>query len=128
MDESEYEYQLALVSNSRISSEDFTKVQREAKDIFLDIEGALRPWLGKTKEDRQAGDARGFKEQWEALAGFNPDDKEALDRWSEELAKHTNAAVQKRTATEHAEADRQASFQAKLAAVSEKRFRQQGRK
>jgi hypothetical protein len=123
-----YEYQLALVSNSRISPEDFTKVQREAKDVFSDIEGSLRPWLGKTKEDRKTRETQEFKEQWEAIAGFNPDDKEALDRWSQEIKQHTSAAQRKRMETEQAEMNRQGSFQAKLAAVRQKRLRQQGRK
>jgi hypothetical protein len=120
-----FEYQLALVSNPRTSSDDFTKTQREAKDIFEDIEGAMRPWLGRSKEDRKTNEVEEFKEMWEALAGFNPDDKEALDKWSAEIKKHTTAASQTRLDAENAEAERQGSFHARIEAVRQKRLRQQ---
>jgi len=133
MDESEhgellgkaFEYQLALVSNPRTSADDFTKTQKEAKGLFEDIEGAIRPWLGRSKEDRQSNEADDFKIMWEELAGFNPDDKEALDKWSEEISKHTNAAAETRAAAEASEATRQSSFQARLEAIRLKRLRQQ---
>ena len=136
MDEAEYgellrrafEYQLALVSNSRISPDDFASTQREAKDIFQDIEGTLRPWLGRSKEDRKANQEKEFKKQWEDLAGFNPEDKEALDEWSRAIREHTNKSRQGRIAAEQAEANRLSSFQHKVTSVRMKRLKQQGRK
>lgn len=120
-----FEYQLALVSNPRTSSDDFTKTQREAKDIFEDIEGAMRPWLGRSKEDRKTNEVTEFKAMWEELAGFNPDDKEALAEWSAEIEKYTNAASQTRLDAEQAEAERQGSFHTRIEAVRQKRLRQQ---
>ena len=123
-----YEFQLALVSNPRISAEDFTATQREAKEIFRDIEGALRPWLGRTKEDRKEEETKTFKEQWEELAGWSIDDKAALDDWAQEIKKHTEAKQQERLKVEQDEMSRQGSFQAKIKAVRQKRLKQQGRK
>ena len=45
----------------------------------------MRPWLGRSKEDRKTNEVEEFKEMWEALAGFNPDDKEALDKCLQRL-------------------------------------------
>jgi len=123
-----FEHQLALVSSSKISSEDFSETQREARDIFKDIEGVLRPWLGMTRDDRKTREEMDFKQQWEEFAGFSPDDKEAVDKWSQEIKKHTDAAQDKRVDVERAEAERQSSFHAKIEAVRLKRLKQQGRR
>lgn len=123
-----YEFQLALVSNNRISPEDFSAVQKEAKEIFKDIEGSLRPWLGRSKEDRRVREAQDFKEQWEAVAGFSPDDKEALDLWAKDIKKHTDAKRLERMEAEREEMNRQSTFHAKIEAVRQKRLKQQGRK
>ena len=72
-----YEFQLALVSSSKLSSEDFSKLQKECKELFADLEGSLRPWLGRSSEDRHTKDVGNFKEQWAAMMGFDPDDLEA---------------------------------------------------
>ena len=72
-----YEFQLALVSSSKLSSEDFSKLQKECKELFADLEGSLRPWLGRSSEDRHTKDVGSFKEQWKELMGFDPDDLEA---------------------------------------------------
>jgi hypothetical protein len=122
-----FEYQLALVSNPRISADDFTKTQRVAKDIFEDIAGVQRPWLGRSKEDRQMQDTTTFKEQWERLAGFSVDDEEALAAWSERIANHTAATEATRIAKDQEEAERQGSFHSKLEAVRRRRLNQQGR-
>jgi hypothetical protein len=136
MDDAEYgdllqrafEFQLALVSNPRISADDFTATQREAKEIFRDIEGALRPWLGRTKEDRKAEETKTFKQQWEELAGWSIDDKDAMDEWAQEIKQHTDAKQQERLKDEQEEMNRQSSFHAKIEAVRQKRLKQQGRK
>ena len=123
-----YEFQLALVSNSRISADDFTRVQKDAKELFGDMEGHLRPWLGRTKDERVGKEAEIFREQWKALAGFDPQDREAVANWSDELRKVTAAA-----ALAHESAERKAqelldSFQTRVDATLKKRLNQQGRK
>ncbi len=123
-----YEFELALVSNSRISADDFSSVQKEAKSIYMDLEGSMRPWLGRTKEDRKVREGADFKEQWEALTGFSTDDKDAVREWEEEIKSQTNAKQQERLDAETDEADRQSSFQSKIDAVRNRRLKQQGRK
>lgn len=123
-----FRFQLALVSNPRISSDDFTKTQKEAQEIFADLEGNLRPWLGRSREDRKQRESQTFREQWKEVAGFDPSDKEALDRWSEELRRVTHAQVESRAAAEQEEQKRQESFHRKVEEIRLKRLSQQGRK
>lgn len=126
--QSAYKFQLALVSNSRISAEDFSEVQRESKELFSDIEGTLRPWLGRTKEDRQADQYTMFKEQWQQAAGFDPSDKVALTEWAEKLEKETKASGEALAKAEREEQERKAKFYARVEEIRQKRLKQQGRK
>jgi hypothetical protein len=122
------EFQLALVSNSRISSDDFTKVQREAKELFGDIEGSLRPWLGRTKQDRQTRDVEDFRAMWKEAAGFDLDDVEAREAWEDQVRGLVNDSTVKREAREHEEQEKERKFAATIEAIRQKRLRQQGRK
>ena len=123
-----YKFQLALVSNSRISADDFSRVQREAKELFSDIEGSLRPWLGRTQEDRNRNQYAEFKEQWKAFGGFDLDDPEAKAQWEAKLEAEMNATLEKHKATQDAEQNAQVNLQARMEEVRKKRLRQQGRK
>jgi hypothetical protein len=123
-----YEFQLALVSNSRISAEDFTRVQKAAKELFGDMEGHLRPWLGRTKDERAGKEAETFREQWKAVAGFDPQDREAVAAWGEELRKVTAAAVEAHESAERKAQELLDSFQTRADATLKKRLNQQGRK
>ena len=123
-----YEFQLALVSNSRISSEDFTRVQKDAKELFGDMEGHLRPWLGRTKDERVGKELETFREQWKALAGFDPQDREAVTAWGEELSKVTKAATMAHESAEREARELLDSFQTRADATLKKRLNQQGRK
>ena len=123
-----YKFQLALVSNSRISAEDFSRVQREAKELFSDIEGSLRPWLGRTQEDRTRNQYDEFKEQWKAFGGFDLDDPEAKAQWEEKLEAQTRSLGEAQRAKQQTEYDAQVNLQARMEEVRKKRLRQQGRK
>ncbi len=123
-----YKFQLALVSNSRISPESFTEVQREAKELFSDIEGSLRPWLGRTKEDRQAEQYTMFQEQWKTFAGFDPSDKAALAEWEKKLTETTKLSEESLAKAEREENQRKAMFYARVEEIRQKRLKQQGRK
>lgn len=123
-----YKYQLALVSNPRISSEDFTKVQREAKELFSDIEGSLKPWAWNSRQERKAKERADFKEQWREIAGWDLDDAEAKAKWEEGLQQVVNAGADKVQEEEQAEKERQESFVRRAEEIRQKRLKQQGRK
>ena len=59
-----FNFQLALVSHGNLGSDNFRKTQKEAKEIFQDIEEAAKPWLGqKSREDRASDERDTFAEQ-----------------------------------------------------------------
>ena len=122
-----YEFQLALVSSSKLSSEDFSKLQKECKELFADLEGSLRPWLGRSSEDRHTKDVVSFKEQWKALMGFDPDDLEAKAKWEKEIGEASAAVTNRVVAAQNETAAQEASFYTKLENIRLKRLRQQGR-
>jgi len=122
-----YEFQLALVSSSKLSSEDFSKLQKECKELFADLEGSLRPWLGRSSEDRHTKDVVNFKEQWKAMMGFDPDDLEAKAKWEKEIVEVSAAVTNRVVASQKEAAAQEASFYTKLENIRLKRLRQQGR-
>jgi len=122
-----YEFQLALVSSSKLSSEDFSKLQKECKELFADLEGSLRPWLGRSSEDRHTKDVVNFKEQWKALMGFDPDDLEAKAKWEKEIGEAAASVANRVVSTQNEAAAQEASFYTKLENIRLKRLRQQGR-
>jgi hypothetical protein len=122
-----YEFQLALVSSSKLSSEDFSKLQKECKELFADLEGSLRPWLGRSSEDRHTKDVVNFKEQWKALAGFDPDDAEAKAKWEKEIEGLASAVSDRIKKAEDETAGKETAFYTKLENLRLKRLRQQGR-
>jgi len=122
-----YDFQLALVSSSKLSSEDFSKLQRECKVLFADLEGSLRPWLGRSSEDRHTKDVTDFKEQWKALIGFDLDDTEAKAKWEKEITEVSSNVARKVNEAQAKESAQETNFYATLENVRLKRMRQQGR-
>lgn len=122
-----YEFQLALVSSSKLSSEDFSKLQKECKELFADLEGSLRPWLGRSSEDRHTKDVVNFKEQWKAMMGFDPDDLEAKAKWEKEIVEVSAAVTNRVVASQKEAAAQESSFYTKVENIRLKRLRQQGR-
>lgn len=122
-----YEFQLALVSSSKLSSEDFSKLQKECKELFADLEGSLRPWLGRSSEDRHTKDVVNFKEQWKAMMGFDPDDLEAKAKWEKEIVEVSAAVTNRVVASQKEAAAQESSFYTRVENIRLKRLRQQGR-
>jgi hypothetical protein len=123
-----FQFQLALVSNPRISAEDFSATQKEAKEIFADMEGCLRPWRGRSREERSQQEKQTFKEQWQELTGFDPSDKLAVAKWAEEIENVTRSSAEALMKAEQEEKDRQEAFHRRVEEIQLKRLNQQGRK
>lgn len=126
--EAKFKFQLALVSSANISTESFSEIQKEAAELFYDLEGNLRPWLGRDRKERKEQEVQTFKQQWKELAGFDLSDKAAVEKWSEELKKVTQAKVESRNQAEQQEQQKQADFYRKLEEIRLKRLSQQGRR
>lgn len=120
-----YDLQLALVSNSKISPEDFSKVQKDAKNTFLDIESTYKPWLGRSKQDRETQDFEKFKESWKEIGGFDLDDKEALSSWEEEVEKISDEKLNEQVKFEQQKEEKEQSFERKVREIEQKRLSQQ---
>jgi hypothetical protein len=123
-----YEFQLALVSSNRISADDFSKLQRKAKELFEDIDGAYRPWLVRTEAERLKSDTESFKAQWERLSGFKLDDTEAKENWETEVNSILDASSKEFEEAGRKAQEELANFTKVRQEVLNKRLRQQGRR
>lgn len=123
-----FQFQLALVSNPRISADDFSATQKEAKEIFADMEGCLRPWHGRSREERKQQQNQIVRELWQEMAGFDLSDKLAVAKWAEEIKNLTSASAEAFAKSKQEEKDRQEAFRRKAEEIRLKRFNQQGRK
>jgi len=123
-----YEFKLALVSNPRISAEDFTKTQQSAQELFEDMTGLARPWLAGETAEQSLTASEEFKAQWLAGTGIDLDNPEAKAEWEASVTKMY--AEQGNTAqdAERAAQDAVRTFADKVAAVALKRRSQKGRK
>ena len=80
-----YLYHLALVSNSGLTEESFKSTQQSARDNFEEFVAKVRPWLGRSKEERSKQEGEQFKEDWKQVFGWDLDDKEAYDEWEKDM-------------------------------------------
>ena len=123
-----YEFQLALVSNNRISADDFSKSQRTAKELFEDMDAVYRPWVGITAERRLKSESDAFKEQWEQLAGFKLSDAEARKNWESQIKQVIKDKADAAQEEARKERERVANFEKVRQEVIRKRLSQQGRR
>lgn len=112
-----FEYQLSLVANSGLTDDSFKRAQEQAKENFEDIVGAMRPWEGRTKEGRLQTMEEEFKKDWQAIFGWDIDDKEKLakyweDRKADEI-RHSEEQ-EKEIAAEAAEKQKRIDLQERL--------------
>lgn len=126
--EKAFQFQLALVSNGKLDADNFNSVQKEAKEIFQDIEGQMRPWLGRrTREERDIAEKEQYNAAWEAMAGFSMDDKEAIAEWELELEEAMKSSGKGRAEEAQKEEEARQNFDKRRAELQAKRQRQQGR-
>lgn len=123
-----YEFQLALVSNTRISADDFSKSQRKAKELFEDIDAVYRPWVGTTEAERLKSESEKFKEQWEQLAGFSLADAGARAGWEARVKGVVAESAAAAAEEARKEQEQKANFEKVRREVLNKRLRQQGRR
>jgi hypothetical protein len=120
-----FDLQLALVSNSLVGADGFAAIQKHAKEIFYDIEGTIRPWLGRTKEERDIHEREQFQEAWQQQFGWSLSDVDARLAWEESLEQNMESASREREA--EAKQAAESDFNKKVEAIRLKRLKQQGR-
>ena len=123
-----FQFQLALVSHGRLGSDNFTKVQKEAKAVFQDLEDEMRPWTGRrSKEDRQTAETDAYDEIWKKAAGFSLRDSEAVQAWNEELTDYLTNQTEKEEAERKKTELPEQAFEERVKDIRDKRKKQQGR-
>ena len=121
-----YQFSNALVSNSKLSPDSFSSVQRNSKELYEDITYNQNSWIG-TKEDREIAEKEKFAEQWKAISGFELDDQEAKAEWEEKLRNYQSESKSEAFKAEQQMEDVRANFEAKRREILDKRRKQQGR-
>ncbi len=122
-----FDLQLALVSNSSLKPEDFTSTQKEAKELFGDFEGIVRPWTGTNREDRKQREYDSYKQMWNDATGIDWDDEEALAEHSRKIEEEFERDDAQAMAEAREEADKERQLDERKKAVLEKRLKQHGR-
>lgn len=126
--EAVYKYQLALMSNSMLSADNFTKVQKEARNLFEKLEDNLKPWLSNLRVDREKEESDKFKADWKRLVGFDPTDKKAVAEWENKIKKVLEDQEKGRIDAARKEQNQADSVAKRLEEIKQKRLRQQGRR
>ena len=121
-----FDLHLAVLSNSKIKADDATKLQKLCWESIEDLRGRLNPWNGATAEERSKKDTEAFKEHWKRFAGFDPDDKEALEKWNEEVRRTTSKIASDTEAAKNEDRKLGEDFNRKVEEVRLKRLRQRG--
>ena len=105
-----FDYQLALVANSGLTEDSFKQAQESARDNFENIVGAMRPWEGRTKEERVESDIAQYKEDWKHFFGWELDDEEQVAEYWEKRKKAETQLEQKSEQEAQAEEERAKRF------------------
>jgi len=122
------QFQLALVSHGGLDSDNFTKVQKAAKEVFQDLEGEMRPWTGlRSRDDRQTAETDAYDELWQSVAGFSLRDAEAVQAWNEEVTDYLSDKTEKEEAERSKQELPDQVFAERLKEIRDKRKKQQGR-
>lgn len=102
-----YAYHLALISNSGLTKDSFKSTQKSARENFEEIIATMRPWTGRSIEERLSQEQDQIKEDWKYYFGWdmdNPSEVSAYIKEREEVAKQ-HAEEEARKATENFEGE-----------------------
>lgn len=118
--QAKYAYYLSAFGSKNY---DGTKVKRHVDNVFSDLQGWQNPVLGFSSEDRETKQEEDFKAQWEAIAGFSPDDVESLAAWESRLQEHLEKQRLERENEAAAEKRQEEQFAAAVRQIREKRLK-----
>jgi len=115
------------VSNSNLENSSYIAVQKEIKELFNDLQHNTKPWRIGDREARHQKLTGDFKEQWEQLTGFNPEDKDAVSKWEQQLKESLATQDKERTKASAKDKELLQRFTERSERIKEKRRTQQGR-
>jgi hypothetical protein len=120
-----FSFYLSQVSNPIIAN--LKESQERALGVYDRLIKNSKPWSEALKQQQIQNEAESFKQQWEKLTGWNPADKEAVARWSEELKTTIRSKRDAREQQGKEAQDRLNSYHRKVEELRQKRLKQQGR-
>lgn len=123
-----FDHHRALLANSALSGEQFSKLQNEVKSVFNSLERLAKPWLEKVEEGKVKKMETDFYADWQRVAGFDPRDKEAVAAWGKELVAAAAKPEQDRQNAAIAEAERIRLFEQRTEEIKQKRLNSRRRK
>lgn len=85
-----YNYELALLSNSRLTDESFQSGQERAKELYYDIVSILRPWEGANYAERKKQEFDDHRQSYIDAFGVDPLDPE-FQEWEAQQIDKINA-------------------------------------
>ena len=116
-----YDYHLALVANSGLTEDSFKSVQESARNTFEEIIGTIRPWEGRSADQRAQTERDQFRDTFLALGGPDIDDEAAMKDYWEEYNKMEGAGRKIRLEAEAAKEALPVSIAAGRKRVEERR-------
>lgn len=119
-----YDLRLSLISNPKLNIE---SQHKETLKLYHTIKSLKQPWAEELEKQYQQSESDQFALQWEKLTGWNPKDKQAVEKWSEEVRNATRGKQEEREKQAQEEQARLDNFHATAEAVRKKRLKQQGR-
>jgi Na+-transporting NADH:ubiquinone oxidoreductase subunit NqrC len=82
-----FDFHRSLISNSGLSEESFTRVQRRCSNDFYDLVGVLEPWRGINSANIQQYQLDRSRQEYIAAFGVDPSTQEFKEQEQQDLAK-----------------------------------------
>ena len=115
-----FQYHAACTSNVGLK---VSETSADAVAALEDIRGMFYPWLGITSEERQARQEEHFKEEWEKLTGFSPDDQLSMEQWEEQLRNHLENSTMAQEQEQEERSRQLMEFNERVEAIRKQRLR-----
>lgn len=119
-----FDYERSYAANSRV---DVTAQSVALVEAYEDLRAAYIPQLGVTSEDRQARLEENFKQRWEDITGFSPDDVDSLVEWESQLRQHLEQSTMAQDKEKQELEEKLAEFNKQVDYIKQKRLNQNKR-
>lgn len=119
-----FDYERAYAANSRV---DLATQSVALIETYEDLRAAYVPQLGVTTEERQSRLETSFKERWEDIAGFAPDDADSLAEWESQLRQHMEQSTMAQDKEKLELEEKLAQFTRQVEYIKQKRLNQNKR-
>jgi hypothetical protein len=124
-----YQYRLACLSVSALLGADISEPDKNARELFLDIHGSLRPWIpGLNSRERAEEMTKEYRETWIATYGWDPMDPDKVAEWEDTLRAEQDRREDEQKRAEEEQEEKEKIYKQRVQDIRNKRLAQQGRK